>query len=129
MMKKGALIGLVVAVSLFLVSAGYACWNNWYGDDCGMSYGTSSNVESMHKFQQETLSLRDKLMTKNLELQNEYSKPVPDTNRIARLRKEIIDLQVKIQNIKDKYGLPTWNSRWGMMDRGRMMDMCPGDCC
>ena len=129
-MKKLSIIGLTVAVALILAGAVYA-W--WPGGGYGMGYGTSANVETMKKFQKETLSLRDDLMTKQLELQNEYNKPVPDTNRIATLRKEIIDLQAKIQTAAEKYGVSGPMSGHmggmmmgpGMMGQEMMMDMCP----
>ena len=129
-MKKLSIIGLTVAVALILAGAVYA-W--WPGGGYGMGYGTSANVETMKKFQKETLSLRDDLMTKNLELQNEYSKPQPDYNRIATLKKEIIDLQAKIQAVAEKYGVggPMGGHMGGMMmgpgmmGQGMMMDMCP----
>ena len=70
-----------------------------------MGYGAGTNVETMKKFQKETLSLRDEIMTKKLELQSEYNKPTPDTNRIATIQKEIIDLRAKIQEIANKHGI------------------------
>ncbi len=127
-MKRLMVIGLMVAVAVVFASGAYAWWGGY-----GMGYGTSANVETVKKFQKETLSLRDELMTKNLELQNEYNKPVPDTNRIGTLQKEIIDLQTKIQTIADKYGLPAGGPMGGMMGRGMTgtgmmgpgMGMCP----
>ena len=134
-MKKIIVTGLAVLIGLFLTSAVYAWWGGH-----GMGYGTGANVETMKKFQKETLSLRDELMTKEIDLQNEYNKPVPDTNRIGTLRKEIIDIQTKIQTVADKYGLTTSGYMGGMMGRGQMgrgmmgpgmmgsgmmMDMCP----
>lgn len=121
-MKKAVVIGLIIVIGLLFVSAVYAWWGG---------YGRGTNIENVKKFQKETLSLRDELMTKQFELQDEYSKPVPDTNRIAALRKEIIDLQAKIQAIAEKYGISVWGPTgmmsgmgYGMM-MGPMMDMCP----
>lgn len=128
--KKSTIISLVVAIGL-LISGGVYAW--WPGGNYGMGYGASENVETMKKFQKETLGLRDELMIKQLELQNEYSKPQPDYNRIGTLRKEIVDIQTKIQASADKYGLPAWGSGYGkghgmmsrdMMGYGMMMDMC-----
>ena len=75
------------------------------------------NVENLKKFQKETLSLRDDLMTKRAELQNEYNKQTPDTARIADLRKQMIDIQANIQKAAVKNGLPAWGQGNG---RGRM---------
>lgn len=129
-MKRSMIAGLVIVIGLLLTSAVYAWW---------AGYGTGTNIENVKKFQKETLSLRDDLMTKQFELQNEYNKPVPDTNRIATLRKEIIDLQAKIQAVAEKYGISAWGPGYGMGPgmmgpgmRGHgmmmgpgMMDMCP----
>jgi len=123
-MKKLMAISLIVVAGLLFSSAVYAWWGGY-----GMGSGAGTNVETMKKFQKETLSLRDELMTKQLELQNEYSKPVSDTNRIATLKKEIIDLQTKIQTVADKYGISGWGQMGqGMMGPGMMgqgMGMCP----
>ncbi len=126
-MKKSAIIGLMTVVGL-LIAGGVYAW--WPGGGYGMGYGTGTNVETMKKFQSETLSLRDAIMTKQLELQNEYNKPAPDTNRIAALQKEIIDLQTKIQTVADDYGISGGHMGGmmmgrGMMGPGMMMDMCP----
>jgi len=112
------MIGFVV---VFLLASVIDAGAQWDG------YGAGTNVETMKKFQKETLALRDELMTKNLELRNEYSKSVPDTGRIATLRKEIIDLETKIQNIADKYNMTSYGRMGGMMGSGMMgggMD-CP----
>ncbi|HTP04762.1 MAG TPA: hypothetical protein VMM54_06375 [Nitrospirota bacterium] len=117
-MKRAPMIGFVV---VFLLASVIDAGAQWDG------YGAGTNVETMKKFQKETLALRDELMTKNLELRNEYSKSVPDTGRIATLRKEIIDLETKIQNIADKYNMTSYGRMGGMMGSGMMgggMD-CP----
>lgn len=120
-MKKIMVIGLIVTLSLLLTTAVFAAWGG-----CGMSSGASANIESIKKFQKETLSLRDDLFTKRLELQKEAGKPESDTARITALRKEVIDLQGKIQEAADKYGLPAWDSMGGMMGHGMMGPMMGG---
>lgn len=131
-MKKVTGMAMAVMMVLVLVSAAFAWW-----DGPGMGYGPGSysgaNAETMKKFQKETLSLRDELMTKQIELQAEYDKPVPDTARIASLKKDIIDIQAKIQIVADKQGIPTGGHgpRGGMMmGRGMMMGAgCPCPMC
>jgi hypothetical protein len=122
-MKK--VTGMVVAVMavLVLASAAFAWW-----DGPGMGYGPGSysgaNAETMKKFQKETFSLRDELAGKQLDLQAEYDKPVPDTARIASIKKDIIDIQAKIQVVADKHGIPAWgpgSGRGMMMGRNMMM--------
>ena len=119
-MKRAMVISLIVAIGLFLISDVYA---RWCGGD-GMGYGTDANVENVEKFQKETLNLRDDIITKQMKLRNEYNKPVSDTNRIAAIRKEIIDIQTKIQTVAKKYGISGWGTMGGMM-MDNMMDMCP----
>ena len=126
MMKKITVIALALVVGLILASGAYAWWDGY-----GMGSGAGTNVETMKKFQKETLNLRDELMTKQMELQNEFNKPVPDTNRIVALKKEIIDLQAKIRTVAEKYGISAGGPMGGMMGGGMMMgpgmmmDMCP----
>ncbi|WP_297212904.1 MULTISPECIES: hypothetical protein [Thermodesulfovibrio] len=97
---------LLVALGLFIAAGVYAWWPGWgHGMGHGMGHGTGTNIENIKKFQKETLPLRDELITKQLELQNEYGKPTLDINRITTLRKEIIDLQAKIQAVAEKYGI------------------------
>jgi len=111
-MKRATMIGLVVMVVFLLTSVIYA-GAQWYG--YGTGYGAGTNVGTMTKFQKETLSLRDELVTKNLELQNEYAKAVPDTGRIVTIKKEIIDLEAKIQGVADKYNMPSGGYMGGWM--------------
>ena len=131
-MKKGIAMSMALLAVLVLSSAVYAWWG-----DCGMGCSdTNASVENMKKFQKETLSLRDELMTMKLELRDEYDKPAPDINRIAAIKKEIIDQQVKIQTVAGKYGLQPGEAmkrdRTGHGKKGRGMmgtDMMAGCGC
>ncbi|MEK6693133.1 MAG: hypothetical protein AABY44_06875 [Nitrospirota bacterium] len=132
-MKKGIMISLILVVVLILASAIYA-HGPWGGYGMGRSattggYGTgttATDLEAVKKFQKETLPLRDELITKRIELQNEYAKATPDKNRISTLRKEIADIELKIQEKADAAGLSTWGS--GMMGHGMMGRGMTGDC-
>lgn len=127
-MKKVTGVLIAVVAALALANAAFAWW-----DGPGMGYGpgyyTGANVDTMRKYQKETFSLRDELAAKQLDLQVEYDKPVPDTARIASIRKDIIDIEAKIQVVSDKYGVRAWGSgsRGGMM-MGRGM-MGGQNCC
>lgn len=139
-MKKSIIIGLALVVGIILTSAVYAIDPR---GGHGMShstpaggYGTSAtttDIDAVKKFQKETLPLRDELVTKKLELQNEYSKDTPDKGRISTLRKEIVDIELKIQEKADAAGLSTWADGMmghgmmghGMMGRGMMGMGCP----
>ncbi|MBI5199539.1 MAG: hypothetical protein HZA09_05950 [Nitrospirae bacterium] len=121
-MKRGIIIGLVLVAGLILTSAIYA-FGPWGGYGMGYSaqsggYGTTVDIEAVKKFRKETLPLREELITKRLELQNEYNKTTPDKNRISTLRKEIVDIELKIQEKADASGFSTWGG--GMMGSGMM---------
>ncbi len=125
-MKRGYAAGLVVAVAVLLTAVvAYACWND-YGTAYPMAGTDASQVA---EFQSETLELRDALLAKRIELRNEYAKPVPDSKRVASLRKDIVDLQTQIRTVADKYGLSggCCPMDGGTMVAGSMMDTCPMD--
>jgi hypothetical protein len=69
------------------------------------------------KFQRETLALRDELAAKRVDLEDEYDKAEPDRARVASLRKDIVDLEAKIQTVADKHGIRPWGRGHG---RGMM---------
>ena len=116
-MKRAMIISLTVVIGLFLTSAAYAMWGGSGDGPCITA--TGADIETVKKFQKETLSLRDEIMTKKLELQGEYNKPAPDTNRIATIQKEVIDLKAKIHEIANKHGIKVPAGQ-GMMGRGMM---------
>jgi hypothetical protein len=112
-MKRNYLMlgGIVAAV---LVAGVAFAQRGGYGPGPGMGYGPGShmtgtngniNVENLKKFQKETQALRDEMMVKRAELNNEYNKETPDAARMTELRKEIIDLQAKIRKSAETYGL------------------------
>ena len=63
------------------------------------------DVESVTKFRKETLQFRDELLTKRLELSQEYDKDSPDADQIAKLRKDMVDIETSIAKIADKYDI------------------------
>jgi hypothetical protein len=131
-MKKTAVAAVVAVTALVFAGAAFAHMNGWgggpgygygmmgyYGDNAG----SGVNVDNLKKFQKETLSLRDELITKQAELTNEYSKQTPDTARISGLRQQIIDLQSKLSKSAEKNGLTAGG--WGP-GRGYGYGMGPG---
>ena len=86
------------------------------GDGPGTGYGpgrSGASAASVKKFQKETLSLRDDLGAKQADLQEEYDKPEPDAARIASLRKDIVDIEARIQIAADKYAVRSWGRGYG----------------
>lgn len=94
-----AVAGALLASSL--VYAGWGCGGGW----CMTGKDQSVSTQKVRSFQKETLKIRESLMEKQLDLQDEFSKDVPDGKRIAALRKEIIDLQSQMQAAGEKYGM------------------------
>lgn len=128
-MKNKAMMVVLVAVAV-LFAGGAQAW--WGGYDPGDGPGKAIDVESFKKFQKETSGLRDEMMVRKIELRNEYSKDTPDMNRIATIRKELVDLETKLQAAADKYGIDSTgpgrgHRGHGMMGRG-MMSGGPGGC-
>ncbi|NWF76247.1 MAG: hypothetical protein HXY53_06685 [Nitrospirae bacterium] len=114
-MKKGLIIGLILIAGILLVSVVYA---QFPGKGYGLNRFSNVDIETVKEFQKETLPLRDELMIKRLEIQQEYGKENPDRERIATLEKEIVDIRIKIQKKADEIGLPA--RKGGRMGYGRM---------
>jgi hypothetical protein len=109
------ILGAVVAAAIALTGGVALAHGPGMGQGAGHDTGTSA--ASMRKFQKETLGLRDELAAKRLDLQEEYDKAEPNSGRIASLKKEIVDLEAKIQVAADKYGVRSWGHGHG---RGMM---------
>ncbi len=136
-MKKTMLITAVAAVALITAGIAFAQAGGGLGPGAGCAYGAgyggangTVNIENLKKFQKETLSLRDELITKRAEIANEYAKQTPDTARITDLRKQMIDIQATIQKAAEKNGLPAWGHGYGRghMGRGMMGGRGAGAC-
>ena len=109
--------GLVVAAVLLTAGVASAC--DWcYGHSAGWQAGSSSGAgaAAMRKLHKETLGLRDDLAARQIDLAEEYDKDSADPARIAAIRKDIVELEAKLQAAADKAGL-----RHGGWDRGRAM--------
>jgi len=122
MKKKIWLTGLmaVLAVALIGTTVFAQCGMGYgYGRGGGPGFaagGKPVDVAAFKAFQKETLPLRDEMMTKRVELRNEYLKEKPDQTRIATLQKDMIDLRAKIRTSAEKNGLPAFGP--GMGGRG-----------
>ncbi|WP_318556220.1 hypothetical protein [Geobacter anodireducens] len=114
-MNKKNIAAMALAVAVLSASAVYAGWG-WGGH--GMQFGPNVTTESVRKFQKDSLGLRDEMMVKELELQQEYSKANPDPDRIAAIKKEMIDLRAKIQKAADKHGITGGRMGSAMMGQG-----------
>jgi hypothetical protein len=124
-MRKGVIVVLIAAVALVFVSAVYAYPP---GNGNGICRSVNVDTEAVKKFHKETLSFRDELITKKLDLRKEFSRRTPDRDRIAALQKEIIDIRTKIMKKADESGVPGYfgcagGCRWmqgkGIMQKSR----------
>jgi len=124
-MKKGVIVVLIAAAALMIVSAVYA-YPPVNGN--GICRKASIDTGAVKKYQKETLSFRDELIARKLDLRKEFSKRTPDRDRIAALQKEIIDIRTKIMKKADESGAPKYfgrakGCRWiqgkGIMQKSR----------
>lgn len=106
-MRKGVIVLLIAAAVLILVSAVYAYRPDGGYRNCQMR---NADLDSVKKFQKDTLSLRDELITKKIELRKEVNKENPSRERIATIQKEIIDIKTKIHQKADETGVH-WQKR------------------
>lgn len=88
-----------------------------YGMGPGMMYGAGTggtvNIEKLKQFRKETATLRDDLAVKQAELNAEFGKEKPDTDRVTTLQKDILDLRARIAKAADKTGLEETGAGWG----------------
>ncbi len=119
-----SIIGAVVVAAVVLTAGVAVAWDGpWMGR--GPDRWSGASAGNLKKFQKETLALRDELAAKQVDLAEEYDKAEPDGARIAALRKEIVDIEVKIQASADKHGVRPWGRGYG---RGMMGGSSGGGC-
>jgi len=94
------IIGILVVMGVLIMGTVFAFG---YRGPSGTNACQNLDIEKVKQFQKETLSQRDEMMTKELELRKEYVKEAPDDKRISILKQEIRDLKVSIQQVADKY--------------------------
>jgi zinc resistance-associated protein len=97
------IIGILVVMVVLLVGTLYAFG---YRGPSGTNVCQNLDIEKVKQFQKETMSLRDELITKKLELRKERSQQEPDTDLITTLRQEIKGIKAKIQEVAGRYDLP-----------------------
>ena len=98
-MKGKTIIGILVVMGVLIMGTVFA-----FGDrGSGTNAYQNLDIEKVKQFQKETLSQRDEMMTKKLELKKEYVKETPDDKRISILKQEIRDLKGSIKQVADKY--------------------------
>ena len=97
-------VALCLAVSISsIASAGY---RNGMGSGCGNCPQNGGASEQFHKFQADTIDLRQEMMTKRFAIQRENLHATPDKDKVAALQAEINSIQTKIMDIRAQSGLP-----------------------
>ena len=99
-MRGKTIIGILVVMGVLIMGTVFAFG---YRGPSGTNACQNLDIEKVKQFQKETLSQRDEMMTKKLELKKEYVKDAPDHKRISILKQEIRDLKVSIKQAADKY--------------------------
>ncbi len=94
------IIGILVVMGVLIMGTVFAFG---YRGPSGTNACQNLDIEKVKQFQKETLSQRDEMMTKKLELKKEYVKETPDDKRISILKQEIRDLKGSIKQVADKY--------------------------
>ncbi len=99
-MRGKTIIGILVVMGVLIMGTVFAFGHR---GPSGTNACQNLDIEKVKQFQKETLSQRDELMTKKLELKKEDGKEVPDDKRIGILKQEIRDLKVSIKQAADKH--------------------------
>lgn len=87
------------------------------GGGCGNCSGPQGSgpagvgKDQFQKFRADSLDLRQEMMLKRFEIQRENLKGAPDLAKIDQLKREIADVQVKIQALRLQNGLPERGSK------------------
>lgn len=93
----------VLSLAVLLLASGAALAHDPVGHGSGRSGGASA--AAARKFQKETQALREELAAKRIDLGEEYDKDSPDPGRISAIRKEIGDLEARIQAAAEEHGM------------------------
>ncbi len=102
-MKKTMVMGVVVLMGLMLAGAAYAMGPGM----CKRTGATiaSINIDSVKHFLKDTSAVRDELIIKRIELLKACRQTNVDYDRIATIKKAMIDLKTKVMDTAKKYGL------------------------
>ena len=99
-MKGKTIMVFLVVLAVLAVGTVYAFG---YRGSSKITACQNIDIEKVKQFQNETLSQREDLMTKKLELRKECGKEVPDANRISALKQEIREIKAGIKEAANKY--------------------------
>lgn len=112
-MKK-ALVALTIVAALAITGSAFARG----GMGMGPGMMTGPYAEQYKKFVAETLPIRQEMMNKHFELQKEYLKEQPNTDKITKLQGEVAELRKKMIDARAKSGLPMGKKGRGCCNKG-----------
>jgi hypothetical protein len=124
-MKKLTTLTVLVAFLTMALSIGATAQCSFMGGPMQFSQAAGPTPETVKKFNQETKALQEQLIDKQALLKKELLKDDPDLDAMAKLQKDIIDIQTGIQKIAKKLGMKNgYGSCCGMF----MGNGCGGGC-
>lgn len=104
-MRTSRIVAVMAVLGLLVATAAFAGPWSGRGHERGYGYGPEVSSETLKNFQKETLPLRDELLAKQIEIREEYAKENPDLQKLASLKKEMVDLQTRIAESARKHGI------------------------
>lgn len=105
-MRKSRIVAVLAVLGLLVATAAFAGpWSGGGGYERGYGCGPGVSSETLKNFQKETLPLRDELLAKRIEIREEYARENPDLQKLASLKKEMVDLQTRIAESARKNGI------------------------
>ncbi|MBN2719593.1 MAG: hypothetical protein JXR72_00675 [Proteobacteria bacterium] len=119
-MKKRSWMVVAVVLTLSMLAAGSAMarWDGasdgrgQRGFNCWAAEGADEvDPEKVIQFRKDTLPLRDELWGKKLELSREYKKDQPDMKVVEQLRKDMVEIQTRMEKIASDHGLTNWGPK------------------
>jgi hypothetical protein len=110
-MKKLTTLTAFIAFLTMALSAGAQAQCQMGGGHMGGQMNSNAAVtpETLKKFNQETKALQEQLIDKRALLAKELLKEDPDLDAMAKLQKDIIDIQTGIQKVAKKLGMKNGN--------------------
>lgn len=124
-MKNLTAVTALVAFLTMAFSAGAMAQCGFMGGPMQFSPAAGPTPETLKKFNQETKAFQEQLIDKQALLKKELLKEEPDLDAMAKLQKDIIDIQTGIQKAAKKLGMKNgYGSCCGMF----MGNGCGGGC-
>jgi len=113
-MKTLTTLAAVVAFLTMVFSAGTMAQCGYMGGPMQIGPATTVTPETLKKFNTETKALQEQLIDKQALLKKEWLKDDPDPDVIAKIQKDVIDIQTGMQKVAKKLGMKNCAGTCGM---------------